>query len=152
MSRDHIQPDGSVSSLREKKTLQTQRPLPGPSRKPKPTSSESHPLTPREHFAQFYGFTLPPPSPLSGDSNGYPCENEGGIIQSSRANFVSPPTPTSPLLCDNDELLEKFHKLFVHSQTQVSTTTSGEQCSPKRSNVAHGAPDVKSKTRYVSSI
>jgi hypothetical protein len=146
MSRDHIQPDGSVSGLREKKCskhrdlslLQAQ-------------SSESHPLTPREHFAQFYGFTLPPPSPQSGDSNGYPCEYEGVIIQ-SRANFVSPPTPTSPLLCDSDELLAKFHKLFVHSQTQVSTTTSGEQCSPKRLNVAHGAPDVKSKTRYVSSI
>lgn len=52
---------------------------------PPPTIPEqpTQPLTPREQFAKFYGFTLPPPLPVQEDpDNGYPYESEGGIIKS----------------------------------------------------------------------
>jgi hypothetical protein len=128
-----IKPGVSVSH----NTIPSCRPL--PKSPPKPAT----PLSPREQFAKFYGFTLPPPPPQSESSvPGFlDVEQVKGdpftiANSSSTSPFSSPsrwengPTcassfaPPFLLPLDSGELLARFNDQFVRARNRMQSAPS----------------------------
>lgn len=121
------------------------------------------PLTPREQFAKFYGFALPPPLPQQEHSDvGYPYECGGGLIATNNLCSCTPPpaqfrrlsssrasssAPTYPSTLSHDDLLAIFNGQLVYSKTKLSTPTKREwSILPPRAE-GKFVPDLKLKAR-----
>jgi hypothetical protein len=116
-----IKPGGSVSH----------NPVPLPNLPSKPATL----LSPREQFAKFYGFTLPPPPPYPEDS--VPVKPNLFAKNSASINFFSSPSvsgggggPTcnnchqNLLPLDSDQLIAQFNAQFVRTPTRMQSASS----------------------------
>jgi len=79
-------------------------------------SRPAKPLSPREEFAKYYGFTLPPLPPQQDDPI------------ATRYPYTHP----SPFLLGNDELIAKFNDQFVHSRMQSGLSPKSKSALRKK--------------------
>lgn len=99
-SRHRIKQGGLVSGtgrLKHVKRRQIQQPQPEPEPE-QPQQPQQQPLTPREQFAKYYGFTLPPPPPPpppSSDSDPYEYHPRFPIANSASSSSTASSSSSS---------------------------------------------------------